>query len=96
MIEVMTFGLRPGVASEAFLAADRELQTEFCYQQPGLMRRTVARSEGDRWLALTLWTSAEAADAASERGAADPVARRFSELVEPASRRVERYWELDA
>ena len=42
VIETMTFRLAPGADEQAFLDADRRVQTDFAYRQPGLMRRTTA------------------------------------------------------
>jgi hypothetical protein len=36
VIEIMRFRLRPGADEAAFLAADKRVQEEFAYQQPGL------------------------------------------------------------
>jgi hypothetical protein len=46
VIEITRFRLRPGVSPAEFAAADARLQTEFAYQQPGLLRRTAALADG--------------------------------------------------
>ncbi len=42
VIETMMFRLVDGADEGAFLAVDKRLQTEFAYQQPGLLRRTTS------------------------------------------------------
>jgi hypothetical protein len=66
VIEIVTFRLAPGQDEAAFLEADLTAQTEFFYRQPGIIRRTLARGPEDEWLALTLWSSSDAAAAAAE------------------------------
>jgi hypothetical protein len=73
MIEILTFRLAPDVGEEAFLAADKRVQVEFAYQQPGLQRRTTARAADGEWTVVDLWRSAEEADATEERWDQDPV-----------------------
>lgn len=42
ILEITTFRLLHGVATEAFSGVDAMVQTDFAYQQPGLVRRTTA------------------------------------------------------
>jgi hypothetical protein len=86
LVETTTFRLVDGVDEGAFLAADEARQAELNPER-GFVRRTTARGEAGTWLVLTLWTSAEAADAAAS---AVP-----EELVDPASVRRERFETLD-
>lgn len=95
LIEVLTFCLADGVDEDAFLEADRRMQTEFAYAQPGLVRRTTARGADDDWLVLTLWGSSEDADGAAARAEEDDVARAFADLIEETSVQVHRYAALD-
>jgi hypothetical protein len=57
VIETLTFRLTANTDDAAFLAADRRLQTEFVYHQPGLVRRTTARNDDGEWFVVTLWHS---------------------------------------
>ena len=66
VIETMTFALRPDADEQAFLAADRRVQVEFAYHQPGLLRRTTARDSAGSWIVIDLWRSAVDADAMGE------------------------------
>jgi heme-degrading monooxygenase HmoA len=56
IVEITTFGLAASADESAFLAADRQLQTELFSTQPGFLRRTTAR-RGDEWLVVVLWAS---------------------------------------
>ncbi|MGH3157269.1 MAG: hypothetical protein ACRDNF_11925 [Streptosporangiaceae bacterium] len=95
MIEIMRFHLGPGTAEEEFLAADRRLQEEFAYHQPGLLRRTTARGEDGGWIVIDLWRSAADADACDQRWDNDPVAQAFMSLLDRSSVSTERYQQLD-
>jgi hypothetical protein len=95
VIEIMRFRLPPGAAEEAFLAADRRVQTEFAYQQPGMLRRTTARGDDGSWIVIDLWRSAADADACDARWEHDPVAQEFMALLDRSSASTERYQELD-
>jgi len=90
----MTFRLRPGADEAAFLAADAAVQTDFACRQPGLLRRTTARSADGAWLVIDQWTDDDAADAMAPRWNADPVAERFMAFVDESSVVIERYHTL--
>lgn len=99
VIETMTFQLLGGVDEAEFLAADKRLQSDFAYQQPGLVRRTTARGTGkDRgeWIVIDLWQTAENADACAERWDDDPIAHAFMSFVDPYTVDVRRYVDIDA
>jgi hypothetical protein len=91
----MTFRLAHSVDAEAFLAVDKRLQSEFAYQQPGLLRRTTARGDDGQWIVIDLWATGADADACAERWETDPLAREFMAMVDRSSLRVSRYSELD-
>jgi hypothetical protein len=98
VIETMTFRLIGGADDAAFLAVDKRLQSDFAYQQPGLVRRTTARGQGDRtgeWIVIDLWRSARDADAAAARWERDPIAQEFMSLVDVNTVEVRRYTDLD-
>ncbi len=91
----MVFRLAAGADETAFLAADKALQSDFAYQQPGLLRRTTAKGKGGDWLVVDLWQSEDDADACGARWVSDPVAQAFMAFVDGSSLRTGRYWELD-
>jgi hypothetical protein len=93
--EITTFRLAAGADEAAFLEADKRLQDGFANLQQGMIRRTTARGDGRIFAVLVLWGSAAAADAAAERGAADPLVTAFEGFVDASTRRVERYESLD-
>jgi hypothetical protein len=98
VIETMTFRLLVGADEEAFLAVDKRLQSEFAYQQPGLLRRTTARGVGDcsgEWVVIDLWARAEDADACAGRWDADPLVDQFMSHVDRSTVEVRRYADLD-
>src|SRR3984885_606195 len=95
VIEIMRFRRAPDAGEAAFLAADRRVQQEFAYQQPGLMRRTTARGQDGGWIVIDLWRSPAAAAACAARGDHDPAPQGFMALLDRSSVTVERYQELD-
>jgi hypothetical protein len=95
MIEILTFRLADGADETAFLAADKEVQSDFAYQQPGLVRRTTARSSDGTWIVIDLWRAAADADATKARWGQDPVTAQFMSFIDAASVRTERYDERD-
>jgi hypothetical protein len=95
VVETMTFRLAEGADEEGFLAADKTLQSDFAYQQPGLARRTTARGKDGTWLVIDLWTTAEAADACAARWDTDPIAQAFMALVDRDTVQVARFETLE-
>lgn len=95
MIEIMRFRLADGRDEADFLAADRRLQEEFAYQQPGLLRRTTARAEDGGWVVIDLWRSAADADACATRWERDPVAQAFMAMLDRSTVAVERFQEME-
>lgn len=94
MIELLVFSLVEGADEAAFLAADRRVQTEFAYHQPGLLRRTTARGKNDSWAVIDIWASEEAADECNGRWETDGRAQEFMAFVDPATVRTARFYEL--
>ncbi len=94
MIEILRFGLAAGVDDKGFLAADRRVQSEFAYQQAGLLRRTTARHQSGSWIVITVWRSAADADRSVERWTEHPVVADFMALLDPATATTERYTPL--
>lgn len=90
----MRFRLAAEADEAAFLTADRRLQEEFAYQQPGLLRRTTARGEDGGWIVIDLWRSAADADACAAVWDDDPVAQAFMSLLAPGSVSSQRFHEL--
>jgi hypothetical protein len=95
VIETLTFRLTANTDDAAFLAADRRLQTEFVYHQPGLVRRTTARNDDGEWFVVTLWHSGSDFDAAAARAPSSPVVSEFVNLLDHSSVRTSRYTTLD-
>lgn len=95
MIELQVFSLSTGADEQAFLACDKRLQSDFSYQQPGLLRRTTARGAEGGWAVLQLWSSEQEADDAHRRFEADPLAREWTSYVDQRTVRSARWFELD-
>jgi hypothetical protein len=95
VIEVVTFRLAPGVEETEFRDADADAQTEFHYRQPGLVRRTTARSGSGEWLVVTLWGSPDHADASQATSQDDPTVARWAALLDASSISTSRYETLD-
>jgi len=95
VIETMTFALRPDADERAFLAADRRLQVEFAYHQPGLLRRTTPRDSAGGWIVIDLWRSAADADAMGDAWDTAPAPAELMALVAAGTVQVHRYETLD-
>jgi len=95
VIEILTFKLLERTADQAFLEADRAVQTEFIPNQPGFLRRTTARGPEGEWLVITLWSDVRAAQSSWERAASAPVVERFFGHIERSSVSSKRYETLD-
>jgi hypothetical protein len=95
VIETMTFALRPDADEQAFLAADRRVQVEFAYHQPGLLRRTTARDSAGSWIVIDLWRSAADADAMGECWDSAPAPAELMAFVAAGTVQVHRYETLD-
>jgi hypothetical protein len=95
VIETMTFELARGADDAAFVAADKRVQSDVAYQQPGLLRRTTARGQDGAWIVVQLWGSADDADAGAAGRDQDPVYLELISLVDPGSIEVRRYTALD-
>jgi hypothetical protein len=96
VIEIMRFQLRPGVEASAFRQADARLQSDFAYRQPGLLRRTTARSADGEWVVVDLWRSLADARSCQARWDGDPAVQAFMALVDASTVQRARYFELDA
>jgi polyisoprenoid-binding protein YceI len=95
VIEIVTFELAPDVDEGEFVEADRRAQTEFLYRQPGLLRRTTARSVGDEWLVVTLWGSPHDVDTSVAASRDDPAVSQLTALMDSSSITTRRYETLD-
>ena len=90
-IETMTFRLLPGTDPSVFIDLDADVQTQFSYQQAGMIRRTIARADDDAWLILTLWASTDAADDAAEAFGGSPFHAPLTSMIDPETIVVRRY-----
>ncbi len=91
VIECTTFRPRADVTEAALMAADASVQTGFAYLQPGLVRRTTARSTDGEWLVVTIWESDDAADAAQRASTTADVVAEFAALLEPGTVTTRRF-----
>jgi hypothetical protein len=95
LIEITTFRLGAHATEAEFLDADRRVQTEFAYHQPGLLRRTTARDRDKGWVVITQWRDAADAEAAAARARHDPAIGDLDTLLEAGSVTTRAYETLD-
>lgn len=95
IIEISTFKLSPGADEAAFLEADKKVQTDFAYRQPGMLRRTTAKGSDRTWVVVDLWRSQADADRCDGLWGQDPLTDEFRGFVDPNSVRNERFETLD-
>lgn len=94
-IEIMTFRLRPESSEAEFLAADRRVQTEFAYQQPGMIRRTSGRNPDGTWVVIDLWASPADAAGYLDGWHREPAPLAFMALIDEATVVNQTYQTLD-
>ncbi len=95
IVEILRFELSPGADESDFLQTDKRVQSEFAYQQPGLLRRTTAKGEDGRWVVIDLWRSEAEADRCEQLWGKDPLTEQFERFMDPGSVNVERFETLD-
>ncbi|HEX4863205.1 MAG TPA: hypothetical protein VFV02_03980 [Acidimicrobiales bacterium] len=95
IIEILRFRLSRTAEEAAFLEADKRVQTEFAYQQPGLLRRTTAKGADGIWGVVDLWRSAADADRCDGLWGQQPVTDDFRKFMDPNSVTTERFETLD-
>ncbi len=95
MIEILQFRLANDTSEADFLAADRRVQTEFAYHQPGLLRRTTARGDDGAWIVIDVWATPADADACDSSWDHHPVAVAFMAMLDRATVRTARFTTLD-
>jgi hypothetical protein len=95
IVEILRFRLSPGSDEAGFLEADKRVQTEFAYQQPGMIRRTTARTQDGAWAVIDFWRSAADADRCDQLWGKDPISKGFTKFIEQDSATTERYETLD-
>ena len=93
ILTIKTFRLKDNADEAAFLEADRRLQREFTYKQPGLLHCTTAKSTSGEWLVLHRWTSTHAADGPS--GGSDPVVEAWVDFIDHSTADVARFESID-
>lgn len=94
VIELLTFRLLADADETEFVAADAIVQTDFAYQQPGLVRRTLARDADGAWLALSVWFDDATADAAWAARATSPAIATAESFIDASSNQRARYEDL--
>ncbi len=70
---------------DEFIDIDAAYQTDFVYQQPGIVRRVVAHDLGGEWIVITNWRSKKDAQNAQSTTSLSDVAVRFESAIERAT-----------
>jgi hypothetical protein len=95
IVEILRFRLSAEADEAAFLEADKRLQTQFAYQQPGMVRRTTARNGDGDWVVIDVWSSKADADRCDQVWEKEPISAEFMGFVDRASMSTERFESLD-
>jgi len=82
VIEISKFRLRDGKDVNDFIDIDAAYQTDFIYQQPGIVRRVVAHDLDGQWIVITNWRSKRDAENAKSAMSSSDAAVRFELAVE--------------
>jgi hypothetical protein len=67
------------------------VQTEFAYQQPGLVRRTTAKAADGEWVVITVWSSGAHADMAADAWLEHPLCAAWRDATATKSASERRY-----
>jgi hypothetical protein len=81
VIEISKFRLRDGQDVDGFIDIDAAFQTEFIYQQPGIVRRVVAHDLDGQWIVITNWKSKKDAENAKNAMRSSDVAIQFESAI---------------
>jgi hypothetical protein len=82
VIEISRFRLRDGQDVDDFIDIDAAYQTDFIYQQPGIVRRVVAHDLNGQWIVITNWRSKKDAENAKSAMSSSDAAACFELAVE--------------
>lgn len=93
-MELLTFRPRAGATEDELRAAEARVYGEFAMHQPGIVRRTTARSTDGEWLVVQLWYDLTSAEAAERAAASHPATAALHELADPDSLTIRRYEDL--
>ncbi len=90
VVWLISYRLNNGVSDEEFLQASAACNSEVLSKQKGCISWEVLRN-GDTWVDLVRWETAEDAKNAETAGADNPVAGRFYSMIDMASCKHELY-----
>ena len=90
-VEVIHFRPRPDADLEEFIREDARVGHEYTPRQPGFRSRESARNDNGDWVVIVHWDDAQSAQASMELFPNDPTAKRFIELMDPATFSMTRY-----
>lgn len=76
----ISYELKEGVSVDEFLAASKECSDEVLSKQKGFISWEVLR-DGDTWVDLVKWESAEDAKKGETAGAGNPASRKFYSYI---------------
>lgn len=91
VVEVVTFKLKPGVASAEFRTIDKEVEQQHVSKQPGFVSRESAAGEGGEWLVIVHWRSRKDADASMASFERAPAAAAFMSKIDASTMSMKRY-----
>ena len=86
----ISFNLKKGVSEEDFLRASERCHSEVLSKQPGFISWEVLR-DGDTWVDLVRWETAEDAKNGETAGANNPVSHEFYSFINMPSCKVRLY-----
>jgi len=81
IIELAPFKITTGTSQQALLEASAALQQEFLAQQPGFIKRELARSGAHEWLDIVYWQDHDSASKAMQKAMESPACHRYFHLM---------------
>lgn len=86
----ISYQLKKGVSEEEFLIASKKCNDEVLSQQKGFISWDVLRN-GDTWVDLVKWETAEDAKQSERAGAGNPASREFYSFINMNSCKLQLY-----
>ena len=84
-LEIASFKLKGGIATEDFLNASVEMEDGFAKKQNGFIKRTLAQNESGEWVDVVYWKTMDDATKAMESAMKSPACAPMFGMIDDAS-----------
>ena len=91
VLEIVSFSVKDGIDTEAFLKASAEMEQSFAQKQDGFIERTLAKDANNQWVDVVVWQSMEAATNAAKNAMESPACAPFFGMIDEESINMSHY-----